>query len=366
MKVLMPVLHYPPVIGGLEMWTKNIAENLQKKGVKVFIVTGKVKGEPSTEIKNGVKIFRTSLFCLKDLSHSSLSYIFFSLGFLFLKSLHLILKENIQLLHCQGFLSGVLGYFLSKITKVPYIVTVQKVNEKKDFLRKLVYTNASCCIGASKIIGDYFKEIGVKNIKIIPNGVDFEKVKKFNIKKPSKKEIFNIVFVGRLEKRKGVKYLIESLKFLKIEKFCLLIVGDGPERKKLEKYVGDLGLKEKVKFVGDVSNEEVFKYLLRSHCFVLPSISEGFGIAILEAQLANVPVVATKVGGILDIIENGKNGLLVEPQNPKELAECLRKIYLDEKLSQTLVKNARENLKKYDWKKISDEVLKVYLESLNL
>ena len=81
----MPVLHYYPVIGGLETWTQNIAERLSKKA-EIFVVTGKVKNQPPREIKNGVRIFRTSLFSLKNLSYSPPVYIFTALPFIFFKS----------------------------------------------------------------------------------------------------------------------------------------------------------------------------------------------------------------------------------------------------------------------------------------
>ena len=123
MKVLMPVLHYYPVIGGLEIWTQNIAERLSGE-VETFVVTGKVKNQPLRETKNRVRIFRISLFSLKNLSYSSPIYILTSLPFIFFKSFLLIKKEKVDLLHCQGFLSSLLGYFLSKLTKIPYIVTV--------------------------------------------------------------------------------------------------------------------------------------------------------------------------------------------------------------------------------------------------
>src|SRR3989338_11426741 len=112
MKILMPVLHYYPVIGGLETWTKNIAERLSQKA-EIFVVTGRVKSQPQEEARNGVRVFRTSLFGLGDLSYSSPIYILTGLPFIFLKSLSLIKRNKIDLLHCQGFLGSRVGYCLS-------------------------------------------------------------------------------------------------------------------------------------------------------------------------------------------------------------------------------------------------------------
>ena len=114
MKVLMPVLHYYPVIGGLETWTKNIAERLSNK-VEMFVVTGRVKDSPKKETLSEVDIFRTSLYSLRDLSYSSPIYILTALPFIFLKSFSLAKKEKINLCHCQGFLSSFLGYLLFRL-----------------------------------------------------------------------------------------------------------------------------------------------------------------------------------------------------------------------------------------------------------
>ena len=95
MKVLMPALHYYPVIGGIEIWTQKIAEGLAEKA-EIFVVTGKVKNQPDQEEKKGVKIWRTSLFTLSNLSASPIIYILLLLPFIFFKSWSLIKKEKID------------------------------------------------------------------------------------------------------------------------------------------------------------------------------------------------------------------------------------------------------------------------------
>lgn len=358
MKILMPILHYFPVIGGLETWTQNIAERLSDKA-KIFIVTAKVKNQPLREVKNRVKIVRTSLFSLSNLSYSSSLYILTSLPFIFFNSLSLIKKEKINLLHCQGFLSSLLGYFLFKITKIPYLVTVQRL-EKGKLLKKIVYRNAALCIGASFAIKDYFKKIGVKNIEVIPNGIDLGRFKNLNRQASREKlglnDEFIIMTVARLERVKGIEYLIKAVK-----DFKLLIIGDGSERKNLENLVGRLNLKDKVKFLGSIPNKKIPDYLVAADCFVLPSLKEGFGISLLEAQAAEVPVVGTKVGGILDIIEDQKTGLLVKSQNPEAISRAITKIHSDSGFAQNLVKNAKVNLAKYDWQNIAEKVYEDYL-----
>ena len=173
MKVLMPALHYYPVVGGIETWTRNIAERVSKNA-EVFVITGRVKNQLQKEQFGKLQIIRTSLFSLKNLSHSPLIYTLSLLPFIFFRSLVLIKKEKINVLHCQGFLSSVLGFYLSEITGVPYITTVQRMESKRNPLKKIIYRQAAVCIGASRAIGEYFKEIGCKNVEVIPNGIDLK------------------------------------------------------------------------------------------------------------------------------------------------------------------------------------------------
>lgn len=351
MKVLMPVLHYHPVIGGLETWTHNIAERLSDKA-EVFIVTGKVRSQPKENNRGGLKIIRTSFFTLSDLSRSPKAYIITALPFIFLKSWAVARREKINVLHCQGFLSSLIGICLSALTGIPYIVTVQRLEQKGNLLKNFVYRKADFCIAASRAIKKNFEEVGVKKIEIIPNGIDMERFEGLQ-QKPHDR--FTVITVARLEKVKGVEYLIGAA-----ENFRLLIIGDGSERKRLEGLASELSREENVEFFGQVSNEKIPEYLMEANCFCLPSLKEGFGIAVLEAQAAGLPVIGTKVGGILDIIEDGKNGLLVEPGSAEEIQKAVARIQSNPKMAEALVKNAKEGLKKYNWQNIADRVYEIY------
>jgi len=353
MKILMPALHYYPVIGGIETWTRNIAENVAEKA-EVFIITGKVQNQPQEERRGNLRIIRTSFFTLKNLSHSPIAYTLSLLPFIFFRSLALIKKERINIIHCQGFLSSVLGFCLSQITGIPYVVTVQRLEPAGNPFKNFIYRQAAVCIGVSRAVGEYFQQIGCKNVEVIPNGVDLEKYKDLE-RKPHAG--FIVMAVARLEKVKGINCLIEAAARSELRRrsdLQILVIGDGSERKNLESLTEKLNLKEKVKFLGEIPNAEIPEYLSAADCFVLPSLKEGFGIALLEAQAAGVPVIGTKVGGILDLIEDGKTGLLVEPGNPEAIAEAINKIYAGLKFPQI-------NLAKYNWQQIAENVYETYL-----
>ena len=261
-----------------------------------------------------------------------------------------------------------MGYCLFKLAGTPYIITIQGLEEDKVFLRKLIYNNAETCIVASSAIKEYCQKIGVRKIEIIPNGIDLNRFKDLNREKSREKlglnDEFVVMTVARLEKVKGIRYLIRAIDIqntkYKIPNTKYIIIGDGSERENLQKLTRELNLEDKVKFLGQIPNEQIPEYLVAADCFVLPSLKEGFGIVILEAMAASIPVIGTKVGGILDIIEDCKNGILVEPKNPEAIAEALLKIYSREELVQDLISKAKSNLEKYNWENIAIKVLDIY------
>jgi glycosyltransferase involved in cell wall biosynthesis len=128
----------------------------------------------------------------------------------------------------------------------------------------------------------------------------------------------------------------------------------------LENLVEKLNKKEEVRFLGEVPNTAIPGYLAQADCFCLPSLKEGFGIVVLEAQAAGLPVVATRVGGILDLIEDRKTGLLVEPQNSQALNKAILEIKANPELARRLADNAKANLIKYDWDNIAEKVYQIY------
>lgn len=154
---------------------------------------------------------------------------------------------------------------------------------------------------------------------------------------------FQVLFVGRLVERKGVKHLIEAMARLPVELHGrLVVIGDGPERQGLEAGARDLGLGTRVEFRGRVSDQALRTTYAASDVLVLPSIldargdTEGLGVVLLEAMSYGVPVVASDIGGITDIVEHNKSGLLVPSGDSAALAQALERLARDPALAQRL------------------------------
>ena len=224
----------------------------------------------------------------------------------------------------------------------------------------------SVCMRANKIIAVsksvkkfLISDLDIRDSKIsvIPNAIEIESDK---IERP--KENGTVVgTIGSLNKQKGHLFLIQAFERVakSLPKAKLEIVGDGPEKASLLKEIKNRNLESKIQLLGKIDRPK--KIMKNWDLFVLPSLSETFGLVILEAFEAQVPVVATKVGGIPEIITNNENGILVSPGDVEKLAKAILFLLVEKKERQQLSAKAYDLLKKkYDWSKIIVEIENEY------
>lgn len=180
--------------------------------------------------------------------------------------------------------------------------------------------------------------------------------------KNSKGNHFIIGNVGNLNHQKGHEYLIEAMPEI-LEHYphaMLEIIGEGEERKNLESKIQDLKLERHVTLLG--KQVDPMSFMAKWDLFVLPSVAETFGIVVLEAMSQKLPVVATQVGGVPDIIKHNKNGILVSPHSPESIAEATIELLSRPAKMEQLARNASDRVKDFDWKKIVSKVEREYLE----
>ncbi len=216
-----------------------------------------------------------------------------------------------------------------------------------------------------------FYSVDPEKIRIVPNGVDpqrfkpdFEGCEKFR-QRIGASGRRTVLFVGRLIPRKGLSYLIEAARIVAKEYMdvLFLIVGDGPLRSQLEAQVKEANLEGNFKFQGDVAETELPRFYNCADVFVLPSIQEGQGIVLLEAQASAVPVVAFNVTGVTEAVVNGETSLLTEPDAGR-LAEGILKLLGDDLLRQKMGAGGREHiLKELTWDVCAQRMLSVYREA---
>ena len=166
--------------------------------------------------------------------------------------------------------------------------------------------------------------------------------------------------IGRLSKEKGFNYLIEAMSpLLNQYDYRLVIIGEGNQKSQLERLINQKGLINRVHLYGYRQN--AFKYLPLFDVFVLPSLTEGLPIILLEAMQAETPIVATRVGGVPRVLGNGQNGMLVEPGNPVALTKAILNLRNNQDVTREKARKAKEvALAKYSSARMAGDYLKVY------
>jgi glycosyltransferase involved in cell wall biosynthesis len=202
-----------------------------------------------------------------------------------------------------------------------------------------------------------YEFIPKNKIFVLPNCIDYKKFNKVATPRNiSKNEKIVIGTVGRLEKEKGINFLLLSMNSIltKFPNVKLEIVGDGSAATELKKLSEKLNISNSVFFFGKFV--DVIPFYSRMDIFVLPSILEGFGIVLLEAMAAGIPVVATNVNGIKEVVVHKDSGLLVPPKNPKAIADSVSSIIDDPELAENLASEGLKRAKLFD---IKDHIVKL-------
>lgn len=203
---------------------------------------------------------------------------------------------------------------------------------------------------------------------VIPNGIDYARFADPALRPP---EPFDdgrptVLFVGRLERRKGLRYLLEA--FARVQAACpearLLLVGAFGKAEKAPYVAQAWALRlRQVRFIGYVPDAELPRYYRAATVFCAPSIGmESFGIVLLEAMAAGVPVVATDIPGYNEVVEDGVQGFLVPPEDPEALAEALLRLLRDPALRARMSAAGRQRARQYDWDEIARRVVEFYEE----
>lgn len=367
MKIAILVSLFPPKwLAGTEIATYNIAKYLTNRGHEVHVITSLDEGFPKESVEEGSYVHRILLRKIRFLGIMSF----------WMETLWHLKKVNPNIIHAQSVGNGIPAFLSKKILKKPYVVCGQGSDIYlpwlfKNPISKLVITNANTVIALTEDMKTEIQKIYDIEISVIPNGINLDKFrnlsretfrKRLGIKKGEK----IITFVGTLRPVKGLKYLIQAMNIISKQDtgIKLMLVGDGEERLALQELVKELDLEDRVTFVGKVLNEEIPGYMIASDVFVLPSLSESFGIVNLEAMACGLPIVASKVGGLPEIVKNGVNGFLVEPKNPEQISDKVLLLLGDDVLRERISKNNKDKVKGYSWESVVERLEKVYQNHL--
>ena len=360
-----------PIRGGAENHMLLLAKNLNRERHNVSIVCSAYKqlDEWCAEFEEaGIRVHRLKVIHKHDPRHGS-------------RLKKIIKKELPHILHLHLWNPGACRYaftaFDSTKTKLittehhPFVLRGVKRTFKKACLRKTNHT-----IVASNAMKDFMLEQYPElegRISVVENGIDIESFEKmiFNFRTQQRNSYrqknFNcagnetvIATVAALQPHKGLKYLIEAFKDVQVNfpKTRLIIAGEGPERKSLEKMIKNLELGKKVLLLG---NRGDIPFILKAaDLFVLPSISEAFGLVLLEAMASKLPIIATNTGGIPEIIEDQKSGIIVEQKNSSALRGAICDLLRNEALQEKLAFVGNRRVRDFDVAIMTAKTAKIY------
>ncbi len=353
---ILPQLNF----GGVETGTIDLAKRLVKTGHKAVVVSAGGKQE---EALTASGIIHYELPVHKKF--------LFSVIYSVRKLKGIIRDEKIDIVHARSRVPAIIGAVAAYLTETTFITTCHGYYSKHIFSRAMCW--GKFVIVISNSIGRHMVDdfnLPLERLRLIWRGVDLEQ---FDFKAPVEKEgnWRTIGMIGRLTPLKGHKVFIKSL--LMVIKIMpavkVLIVGDAPQDKikykqELKSLVNKLSLDKNVEFMGETQN--IAKIMSRLDLLVLATTAqEAFGRVIIEAFASGVPVVATNVGGVSDIISDGKNGMLVAPGDPRAMAEAILKILQNKKLSASFIKEARKTAEaNFDLEIMAKKTIKVYEEAL--
>lgn len=348
-------------LGGAEQVVINLARGLDRSKFQPFVCCLNDKGTFASVLESsGIKVYEIRKKPGLDFSVVP-------------KIVNIIRENNIDVVHTHLWGANFWGRFAARAAGVPVVATEHNVDVWKTpvhfMIDRYLFGKTSALIVVSDEVGRFYSKklrVPVEKIRVVYNGVDIERIEGGSGKGEERKRLKEqmgieegervVSTIGRLVPQKGIEFLLRAVEIMPNDnspEFKVLIVGDGPLLQSLKSKVSSSKLKGKVIFTG--FRKDIPEILKMIDILALPSLREGLPMILLEAMAAGCVVVATRVGGTPELVEDGVNGFLVYPKDPAVLADKLSYILKNQGRLDTVRSAARQtvegkfNLKKMVW-----------------
>lgn len=326
------------------------------------MLSPRANGSQGNEIIDGINIYRFRYFPLRferlmtgegilaNLKKNRLLYVQLACLLIaeFINTLAFIKRKKIDIVNSHWLIpSGFIFALVKNFVNCPHIATahaadiftLQRYGKLGKLLCGYIVKRCDMLLPVSSYINTCINKVSGRDFKheIIPMGVNLIKFKPDN---KSKNNQFTFLFVGKLIPKKGVNYLLEAVNILKTENmdFQLIIAGGGPEEDKLKQYTRKSGIDKFVSFYGWVKHDNLPELYAKSDILIIPSVfdekgeTEGMPVVILESLACGIPVIASRISGITDIIKDLYNGWLVDPADSTALAKIMKLVYKNDNM----------------------------------
>jgi glycosyltransferase involved in cell wall biosynthesis len=375
LNVLLLNYEYAPMGGGAGNATHQTARHLVEQGHCVHVLTSALPGQSAVETIDGVVVWRVPSFRTSMLEcglAGAASYLLFA----FFRLMRLARSYDYDLYQFYFSLpTGLLALYVRWVLGKPYVIALRgsdvpgyddsgwfmaPLHRLLRPLTRYLWRHASALTVLSKGLMKLAREtVPDVEFKLIPNGVD---EKQFPRKTAWKNEPkVRLITVCRMVGRKGLQHLIEAMRELQHSGVELWLVGSGQEQANIVRLVQRHELENCIWMPGYVRRERLYNFYQQADIFVLPSLSESFGQVLLEAMSTGLPVVATTVGGIPEIIHHKRGGLLIPRADPGAIVEAVRSlIAFPERLGKMGRYNATYARERYNWTSVATEYETLY------
>ncbi len=339
MRILVLIHEFPPVGGGGGRVAEDLCSKLVKRGHEVKVLTTHIKGLPYKEERNGFHVVRFGSLRTQPYRASFLSMALYVLAGLWVGG-RLIGSFKPDVIHAHFAVpAGALAWILSRITRIPYVLTVHLgdvpggVPEKTDEWFRWVYPfTPNIWRTASEIVAvsEFTKQLALKKykekIQVVPNGVDLSTLMPNQI---ALNDPPRIVFAGRFMPQKNPLQFVQTLNELKELKWQCVMIGDGPLMQDVRCAIEDFGLADRFQFTGWIDPQDVLLWFDKSDILFMPSQAEGLPVVGVQGLAKGLAIVASRVGGFVDLVDQDKNGYLIQGTDVSSYSASLSRLLSD-------------------------------------
>lgn len=361
---------YHPHVGGVEELVRQLARHQRKRGMYPVIATMRwPKDLPTEEDHDRIPVRRYSFRVAERRPRQALTAVLTRKA-ITRRMVADLRAFGVDLVHVQCVsANGWYALRAAQMLDVPLVVSLQgeltmdasavyqRSSVLPNLLRELLLVAdvVTACSSATLIEAEAFTGVDVGDrARVIYNGVSLSDFDVLPVKRPRP----YVLGIGRLVPQKGFDVLLRAWSKSALPDFDLVIAGDGVARAELEQLAADLNVD--AVFLGAVTRRDVPGLFRGAQAFVLPSRHEPMGIVSLEAMAAGTPVVATRVGGVPELVHDGETGVLVPPDDVQALSAALQRVLRDADLRSRLAASASAHVERFDWSLITDEYLDAY------
>lgn len=370
MRILTVIYEFPPIGGGGGRAAYDICRELAARGHDVTVLTAHMQGLPFQENADGIRVIRISSFRTEPFRASfaaMLAFVLSGLG----AGLRLIHLYRPEIIHTHFAVpSGALAWSLSVLTGTPYILTAHLgdvpggVPEKTGvWFRWLEPFTKPIWKRAKKVIAvsEFTRQLALRHysvdIEVIPNGADVFHLVPAEIKL---NEPPHIVFAGRFVQQKNPITLVKILSQLKDLNWTCSMLGDGPMFEDVKQEIAKCSMSARFNLPGWVMPDDVLNQFSKSDILFMPSFSEGLPVVGVQALAKGLAIVASRIGGFMDLVDHEKNGCLIEVQDKTAFSQALRELISKPEILLQFRKASVEKSRDFDIQKIVDRYQTIF------